>query len=210
MLYFNSLPKIYTPDEQGNLVLLTNILTRAKLIDELKNNPMLFYTYSIQDGDTPEIIADKYYDDPNRFWLILYSNEILDPLWDWPLQQQQFYEFIDAKYKDAADLAGKTPYEYVTTTVYDYQKIIQTVDSETNNITTNYVSINETTYNSLVPSTHTYTLPNGLNCTITTDKRAVTIYDHEYELNEAKRNIKILNSSYASQMEQVLMETMSK
>lgn len=210
MLYFNSLPKIYTPDEQGNLVLLTNLLTRAKLLDELKNNPMLFYTYSIQDGDTPEIIADKYYDDPNRFWLILYSNEILDPVWNWPLTQQQFMDYIDSKYLAAAEAEDKTPYEYTTTTVYEYQKIVETVDLESDTTTTKYVSIDETTYNSLTPSSQTYTLPNGFRCTITTSKREVNIYDHEYELNESRRNIKILNTAYASQMEQVFVETMSR
>ena len=63
MLYFNTLPKVITPDQNGNYILMTNILTRATLIEELQNNPMLFYTYNIQDGDTPEIIAEKYYNE---------------------------------------------------------------------------------------------------------------------------------------------------
>jgi len=62
MLYFNTLPKIFTPDQNGNYILMTNILTRAKLVEKLQNNPMLFYKYTIQDGDTPEILAEKYYE----------------------------------------------------------------------------------------------------------------------------------------------------
>jgi hypothetical protein len=61
MLYFNTLPKVLTPDQNGNYILMTNILSRASLIEELQDNPMLFYKYNIQDGDTPEIIAEKYY-----------------------------------------------------------------------------------------------------------------------------------------------------
>ena len=96
MLYFDTLPKIITADQNGNFIVLTNLLVRAKLLDELQNNPMLFYTYSIQDGDTPEIVADKYYGDPFAFWIILYSNQILDPIWNWPLTYQEFLNFLDA------------------------------------------------------------------------------------------------------------------
>lgn len=212
MLYFNTLPQILTPDENGNAIILTNLLTRAKLLEELKNNPMLFYTYVIQDGDTPEIIADKYYDDPNRFWIVLYANEILDPLWDWPLPQQQFLNYIDSKYKTVAEEEGKTPFEYVTTTVHSYQKIIETTDSVTSETTTNYVSVDETTYNSIVTGTQTYSFPapNTNTCTITITKRIIYIYDYEYELNESKRKIKLLNTIYANQMEQTFKEVMSK
>lgn len=210
MLYFNTLPKILTPDQNGNLILLTNILTRAKLLEELQNNPMLFYTYEIQDGDTPEIVADKYYNDPNRFWLVTYSNQILDPVWDWPLQQQQFLDYIDSKYKTAAENAGKTPFEYTNTTIHNYEKIIETTDSETGSTTTQSVTIDETAYNALTPSTNTFNIPNGFSCTIATSKKAVTIFDYEYNLNESKRNIKILNAAYASQMENSFYKVMSK
>ena len=36
MFYFNTLPKLLTPDQNGNYILMTNILTRAKLIEELQ------------------------------------------------------------------------------------------------------------------------------------------------------------------------------
>jgi len=38
----------------------------------------------------------------------------------------------------------------------------------------------------------------------------LTIYDYEFNLNEAKRNIKILNENYAGQMEQTFAEVMSR
>lgn len=210
MLYFNTLPKILTSDENGNLIILTNILTRAKLLDELQNNPMLFYTYAIQDGDTPEIVASKYYDDPNRFWLVTYSNQILDPVWDWPMTYQQLLEYIDNKYADEAAGAGKTPYDYINTTIHNYQKITNTTDGETQLTTTHITSLDFASYSSLIPSTNTYTLPDGNTCTVEITKNAVTIYDYEYNLNELKRNIKVLNVSYADQMEQTFQDLMSR
>ena len=52
-----------------------------------------------------------------------------------------------------------------------------------------------------VTQTATYTLPTG-PVVITTERNAVSIYDYELEQNEAKRNIKILNSIYVNQFEE--------
>ena len=105
-IYLKFSPK--PPDENGNSILLTNLVTRARLIEQLQNNPMLFYEYAIQDGDTPEIIAEKYYGDPFRYWIILLSNELLDPLWDWPLSDAMLLEYIDTKYATEAEDANET------------------------------------------------------------------------------------------------------
>jgi hypothetical protein len=213
MLYFNSLPQIITPDENGNPLILTNLMTRAKLLEELKSNPMLFYKYNIQESDTPEIIADKYYDDPNRFWIVLYSNEILNPIWDWPLTQEQFLQYIDNKYAEDAANAGKTPFEYTNLTIHAYQKITETTDSVSSETTRNIVSIDEATYNSLIPTETTYAIgstPNVTYCTVNISKNIVTLYDYEYDLNESKREIKLLNTDYVSQMEQAFIQVMGR
>lgn len=208
MLYFKTLPKVLTPDENGNLLVLTNILTRAKLLEELQNNPMLFYKYSIQEGDTPEIVADKYYGDPYRYWILMYSNQLMDPLWSWPLSYNQFNLYLDSKYSQLAQDANKTVYEYLQTTVYTYQKVITTTDNETDAITVSKYSINEDEYNSLMPSINSYTLPNGTSCIVQIDKTVVYLMDYENDLNEAKREIKIMDSFYALQMEEQLYKVM--
>lgn len=208
MLYFDTLPKILTRDQNGNYIAMTNLLTRATLLEKLQNNPMLFYKYSVQDGDTPEIIADKYYGDSYRYWIILYSNQILDPVWQWPLEYNQFLSYIDAKYKTVAETENKTPFEYVTSTVYAYQKTISTTDNETLQTTTEIINIDQTTYNSLTQSTHSYTLPNGTSCEVTVDKNIQYIYDYEYALNESRREIKIMDSAFALQMEEQLKSVM--
>jgi hypothetical protein len=43
---------------------------------------------------------------------------------------------------------------------------------------------------------------------VTITKNIVTLYDYEEELNESKRQIKLLNSTYAGEMEQQLKELM--
>lgn len=207
MFYFNTLPKIITPDENGNSIILTNLVTRARLIEQLQSNPMLFYEYAIQDGDTPEIIAEKYYGDPFRYWIILLSNEIFDPLWDWPLSDQMFLQYIDTKYATEAEDAGQTPFEYTNTTIYKYEKIITTTNSVSGDENVVKVSITQTQYNALSPSSTTFSLPDG-TCTIDITKEQITIFDYESDLNQSRRQIKILNNSYVDEMERVFKDVM--
>lgn len=204
MQYFNTLPQVLLNDQLGNPVILTNILTRAKILEELQKNPLLFYEYSVQEGDTPEIISDKYYGTPYRYWIILYANQILDPIWEWPMSDQQLFDYLDVKYASEAQAAGKTPFEYVTTTVYNYQKITTTTDLYTNVSTTRETVIDLNTYNSLVPSSEIYIIPNNPNVKIDINKNIVYILDHEKEINDSKRQIKIINETFVTRMEEQL------
>jgi hypothetical protein len=198
MKYFDTLPKIIQYDGKGNSKILTNIMARASLIPDVANNPLVFYKYDIQDGDTPEIVAHKYYGDSYRYWIVLYVNNKLDPQWDWPLSGQNFNAYIADKYSEV------DPY----TTVHNYQKVITQYDSGTNTTTVNTVEIDEDTYNSLVPSTNTYPLPTG-SVTVSIEGKVVSVYDYELDLNESKRKIMILNNTYVRQFESEFKKLMN-
>ena len=190
MKYFKQLPKIITTDEKGVSTILTNIMARASIINDLLNNPMIFYTYDIQEGDTPEIVADKFYGDSYRYWLIMFANQILDPQWDWPLNSSNFNSYITDKYQEF------DPYS----AIYEYQKVVTQYESSTKLTTTNVFAIDEYTYDHLTDSTETYTFPSGTT-TISITKNAKTYYQHELELNESKRSIKLLKKEYSIQIE---------
>jgi hypothetical protein len=166
MYYFKTLPKIVTPDENGYPILMTNLLARASMVQELLNNPMQFYEYAIQEDDTPEIVADKYYGDSFKYWIVLFSNQILDPVWEWPMTYVTFLKYLDAKYATEAEDAGKTPFEYTQTTVYEYKKVVTTTDVYTKTETIKEVSITQEEYNTLVESTETYNIPGGTSCIV--------------------------------------------
>jgi len=199
MQYFDTLPKIINIDSTGNSKVMTNLLARASVIPQILKDPLLYYTYDIQEGDTPEVIAHKYYGDSYRYWIVLFANELLDPQWDWPMTSMVFEQY----------LADKYPSTNVYSEVEYYEKVITQYDVNTQTTTVNKVRIDEDTYNGLpVTQTATYTLPTG-PVTITTDRNAVSIYDYELNLNEAKRNIKILNSNYVDLMETQLKKLMA-
>jgi len=99
--YFKNFPTIVYSFDTGNLVstfAMTDILRRVRADDVNVANVLSYDEYDIGDDETPEILADKLYGDPTLHWVILISNEILDPRWDWPLPVQSLQNFIINKY----------------------------------------------------------------------------------------------------------------
>jgi hypothetical protein len=173
-------------------------LARASVIPELLKNPAIYYRYDIQEGDTPEIIAHKYYGDSYRYWIVLLANEILDPQWEWPMSGQVFNNYLTSKY----------PSINIYSDIHHYEKTLTQFDFGTNTTTTNTVEVDEDTYTSLIETTKTFSLPTG-DVSVTVSKTAVNYYDYEEKLNESKRNINILNSNYVNQLETELSKLMS-
>lgn len=196
MQYFDSLPKVIQTKD-GVSMLMTDLMARCSIIPEILKDPMLYYEYDIQDGDTPEIVAYKYYGNSYRYWIVLFANQITDPQWDWPLSSNEFDAYINDKYQ------AFNPYS----TVHHYEKIITQYNVNTQTTTTKNITIDQETYNSLITGTTTYTLPTG-NVTVTVLKAAVSYYDYELNLNESKRKINILNVNYVDQLEQQFKELM--
>ncbi len=104
MKYFKHFPKIlYSSTSDSNGVLkdyhkCTNITVSAKFREAVLKNSVVFYPYVVNDGDRPDIIAHKYYGSPDYAWVVLLCNEMLDPLFDWPLTYQDFVGFLRTKY----------------------------------------------------------------------------------------------------------------
>jgi len=209
MLYFNSFPLVVASDYKNNAILLTNLMARVDIIPSLLKNPLLFYSYDLKDSDRPDILAHKYYDDSDKYWMVLYANQIMDPLYDWPLNSQQFDAYLKNKYSEAAG-GDAFVLAYVSSTIQEYRKIITTYDSISLETTTKTVVVDLTTYNSITAASTTKTFSSGASVTRTISKSAVSIYDYEIELNEAKQNIKLINSAYSNQLEKDLKTLMAQ
>jgi len=199
MQYFNTLPKIVYRSSQGTSSVYTNLMARASIMPSILKNPMVYYKYDLQDGDTPEIVAYKYYGDSYRYWIVLFANQVMDPQWGWPLNYTAFNAYINNKYgynESTGMWSIFDPYS----TAYQFQKIITQYDAESQTTTVNTVVIDEYTYDNLDETTNSYTLPTG-TVTISVTKKALSYYEWEVETNESKRTINILNEIYVSQLE---------
>ena len=97
--YFTYFPKMYY-DAVGNNnpKLVTNILKRVKVRDGIKNDVSLFDKYQVKFGESPEIVSYRLYDTVDYYWTILLMNNIRDRFYEWPLSEQQFEEYVNAKY----------------------------------------------------------------------------------------------------------------
>ena len=100
-MYFSNFPIIvYDAVGNNNFKLVTNLLKRVGVRAKVKVNTLLFDTYDVKEGETPESIADKLYDDPELHWVILLTNDITDRYHQWPMSSSQFLAFINDKYSD--------------------------------------------------------------------------------------------------------------
>jgi hypothetical protein len=184
---------------------MANLMARVSILPEILKNPMVYYKYDVQDGDTPEIVAYKYYDDPYRYWIVLFANKMLDPQWDWPLNSIQFNEYVNDKYGNTLN------------NLHHYEKVITKTTRGTDDDQTVIEKFTITGEEFLgllyshpfgIDPVRTFSLPTGV-VDITIQPTPITNYEYEMNLNESKRNINILNSKYVDQLETEFQDLMS-
>ena len=162
-------------------------MKRFKIHDDVREQTEIFYAYQLQDGDRPDIIAEKYYKNENYAWLVLFANNIVDPVKEWPLYGQDFINYVATKYGTVESAMATTKKRYKVLSAA-FKKIDGTV------IPKRRVEIDETTFNTLSEA----------------DKEFQTAYEYEVEVND-DRKIHLIDSSYLSvitdQVENILRTT---
>jgi hypothetical protein len=172
--YFDNFPKIqYDISKSGTTRTAVDVTLRYKIKTEIQNKTALYYNYIILDSDSPNIIADKFYGDVNLDWVVLMVNEIVDPFYDWPLNYYNFGNYITTKY-------GSVP--EAQQGIHHYEQIVRAAgyDAVGDPLSEIIVEVDLETYTSLVA----------------TDRKVVTNYDYEQNLNEKKREILILDKDW--------------
>jgi len=198
--YFNFFPKtLYTTDSK-NADVVNNITSRFNFEKKFKENTAVCYEYDIQDSDTPEIIAAKFYGDSERHWVVLLFNDIVDPQFDWPMDYRTFISFVDTKY-DASANVGQSGSSWAQSHTHAYYKIETRTTISTNTITVKKMEVDANTYANVAVSSSNVTLAGGYVITIATSKNTQSYYDYEMELNESKRRIKLLKPEFVNNIE---------
>ena len=98
-MYFSLFPTIFY-DAVGNSdpKIVTHLLKRVALHSKASESVALFDTYDVRNGETPEMIAHKYYDDAEYHWVILLVNNITDRYHQWPMNTRQFLSHLAERY----------------------------------------------------------------------------------------------------------------
>jgi len=88
MAYFSKFPILhYDINKDNNRKLAVDILKRISLRENVKNELSYSQKYTIQDGETPEMVAYKFYGNVGFHWIILLLNEITNPYTHWPISE---------------------------------------------------------------------------------------------------------------------------
>lgn len=101
-MYFKDFPQFLYDFNYGNGVIKTTIvkdITRnIRFKKEVLANISVFDEYDIIDGETPEIIAEKFYGTPEYHWVIMLANEKYDWTTDFPLRENVLQKHIATTY----------------------------------------------------------------------------------------------------------------
>jgi hypothetical protein len=206
--YFNYFPKtLYTSDAENGVV-VTNIISRFAFEKSYRDNSAVYYEYDIQDSDTPEIIADKMYGNSERHWIVLMMNEIVDPQFDWPLDQRTIISYINNKYSANASV-GQTGISWAQQNTQSYYKIETRTTNSTNTSIEKKIQIDSNAYTNLSASITNVTLKDGNAITITITKETQSYYDYEINLNESKRKIKLIKPEFVNRLEEELISVLA-
>jgi len=216
-MYFTILPTTYfTLDDRTSVQIVTNILMRTIFTDELKDNFSLYDEYDIVDGETPEITAFKIYGNSELHWIILHTNDIIDPRFDWVLSQTQLKTYVESKYgninavhhyvnNQGHTVSGNVVLNGSTFTTYQVGDVVYNLG----NAGEGYITSKPTNTQIIVTASKggfqaTNVVTNNLtsfsNVTISNvtivSGTPVTNFNFEDEANESKRRIKILKPQY--------------
>jgi len=199
--YFNFFPKtLYTTDTiTGDVV--KNLTARFSFEESFKDNTAVCYEYDVQDSDTPEIIASKFYGDSERHWVVLMFNDITDPQFDWPMDYRTLIAFMDEKYKDEAN-TGQSGSNWAQSHIHAYYKVETKTALRTNTVVTNKFEVDSNTYSTISITNNDVLLTDGNTIRIQISKKTQSYYDYEMELNESKRKIKLLKPEFVSAVEE--------
>jgi hypothetical protein len=87
-----------------------NITQRTTFVNSVYNNPLFYYPYDIAQSERPDGIAGRYYGDEYMSWLLYLSNKVIDPYYDWYMDQATLQDFITKKYESLAKAMTRTKF----------------------------------------------------------------------------------------------------
>lgn len=102
-MYFKNFPKLlYSFYDKTGLdyeqKLVTDITFNVRIKKALFDKVIHYDTYYIQDYDTPELIAEKIYGNPEYHWVVMLSNDYYNYINDFPIDEYDLSLYIEKKY----------------------------------------------------------------------------------------------------------------
>lgn len=206
-MYFSKIPNIeydkkpiQFPISETEFVLAKNFFKKFKIADTIYKSSIYFNKYAIVDGDRYDIISNKFYGTPDYDWIIILSNNIIDPQKDFPMTNRQVLEYVNEKYSNPNDIHHYETLEVKTSSGIIIQKEGIVVDEafyqRKSTVPSGITGERKTQYENLIFKYYdngVIVKKNGEDIS-----RPVTNTEFEIEQNERKREIYILRPEYVS------------
>ena len=171
-MLFNTLPNLYyniqTSPTDVKLLATKNLWRRSEIVKEFKNSLTLFNEYIINNGEKPEIIANRLYKNPFYTWTLFVANDIVNYYEQWPRSARQLREYVSSKYENP-----QATKHYVTTEVKQGNSIIVPAGK-------------------VVPQNYSISYFNGSTTVTANPTVSITNYQYEEQINSEKERIQII------------------
>ena len=192
-MYFSQTPDILYdtkpvsyPFSESDFVVAKNFFRRYKVNQDVYGYATFYDKYAINEGVSITDIALRYYGSVTYDWVIILTNNLINPLFSFPLNDYTVRKIAEEKYGDDT-YSGIHHYETIET------KSGQTIGGKSVLALEGGLRVDKNFYDS------PFTYWNGTqNVTVAgnTVSKSVLNYDHEVAENEKKREIYILRKRY--------------
>ena len=177
----------FFPPVEYNGVVITNIFkSYRKYFDEVAGN-FILKDYKITGNPRPELLSHQIYGNVGYYWVILMLNNIYDPFHGWIKSQEQIHASCIQKYQNLEHKENTVLYHLDANGNKHYRMVEHPIGSK------NWYDIGDVGFNYvqfvgvLVP---------------------ITAIEHEMNLNEEKRNIKIISPNEIGAFMDMLLRRM--
>lgn len=176
--FFSNFPRIsYDIEQNGNAIRCVDLTKRFIVEKIVRDRGTIYHSYRVLDGERPDTVAHRFYSNGKLDWLIMMTNLIFDPSFEWYMGYSDFKDFLKGKYGNIA-----TAHQ----TVHSYEKIVQQQEimDDGTLIPERVIIVDETTY----------------HATVDTDRRIITMYEYEKRLNESRQKIRVITERFVPQV----------
>ena len=192
-MYFSLLPNlqydtkpISYPFSESDFTIVKNFFKRSKIDPNIFGYATFYDKYAVNEGVKIETIAKQYYGNQFYDWVIILTNNYINPQFSFPLDEWTLRKVAEEKYGNDT-YSGIHHYETIET------KSGQTLGIKPILALEGGLTVDKTFYDS------PFVYWNGtqhITVNGNTVSKPITNYEHELAENEKKREIYILRKSY--------------
>jgi hypothetical protein len=217
---FKNFPEIQYTLSTGKIVTIKDFFRKSTIEQESVNSVISYTFYEIQDGERPDVVADRLYGDSDLHWTFFLVNE-MDNYYQWYKDQTTFennmkemypeYWLTSTNSTDIVSSTGKWLLGEIIETGTQKGNVISVQPTfnrigvaggtwNANDVVTGKVSGKSFTVSSVQNGSdgvdHYVNSEGFKRNTFSTGFSPVTYYTHDYEMNEKARKIKVIRPEY--------------